>query len=56
MKIKNGTYMQDLNTSHLGEHSLSAEMYFEEYHDKIIRRDLTVTDEEIVELCSQIKK
>ena len=38
--------MQDLNTSHLGEHSLSAEMYFEEYHDKIIRRDLTVTDEE----------
>lgn len=48
--------MQDLNTSHLGEHSLSAEMYFEEYHDKIIRRDLTVTDEEIVELCSQMKK
>ena len=48
--------MQDLNTSHLGEHNLSAEMYFEEYHDKIIRRDLTVTDEEIVELCSQMKK
>ena len=58
MGIKDGTYIRVSGTSRPAGRDLTAEMYYEDEgrsYDKVIRRDLTVTDEEIAELCRQMK-
>ena len=57
--IKDGTYIRVSGTSRPAGRDLTAEMYYEDEgrsYDKVIRRDLTVTDEEIEELCRQMKE
>ena len=59
MGIKDGTYIRVSGTSRPAGRDLTAEMYYEDEgrsYDKVIRRDLTVTDEEIAELCRQMKE
>ena len=56
--IKDGTYIRVSGTSRPAGRDLTAEMYYEDEgrsYDKVIRRDLTVTDDEISELCRQMK-
>ena len=57
--IKDGTYIRVSGTSRPAGRDLTAEMYYEDEgrsYDKVIRKDLTVTDEEIEELCHQMKE
>lgn len=57
--IKDGTYIRVAGTSRPAGRDITAEMYYEDEgrsYDMVIRRDLTVTDGEIAELCSQMKK
>lgn len=57
--IKDGTYIRVSGTSRPAGRDLTAEMYYEDEgrsYDKVIRKDLTVTDEEIAELCYQMKE
>ena len=57
--IKDGTYIRVSGTSRPAGRDLTAEMYYEDEgrsYDKVIRQDLTVTDEEIAELCHQMKE
>ena len=57
--IKDGTYIRVSGTSRPAGRDLTAEMYYEDEgrsYDKVIRKDLTVTDEEIEELCRQMKE
>ena len=57
--IKDGTYIRVSGTSRPAGRDLTAEMYYEDEgrsYDKVIRRDLTMTDEEIEELCRQMKE
>ena len=57
--IKDGTYIRVSGTSRPAGRDLAAEMYYEDEgrsYDKVIRRDLTVTDEEIEKLCRQMKE
>ena len=57
--IKDGTYIRVSGTSRPAGRDLTAEMYYEDEgrsYDKVIRKDLTVTDEEITELCHQMKE
>lgn len=57
--IKDGTYIRVSGTSRPAGRDLTAEMYYEDEgrsYDKVIRKDLTVTDEEIAELCHQMKE
>lgn len=57
--INDGTYIRVAGTSRPAGRDLTAEMYYEDEgrsYDKVIRRDLTVTDEEIEELCRQMKE
>ena len=56
MRIKNGTYIREVGISRLNERNLTDEMYCVGYYDEGIRRDLTVTNKEITELCSQMKE
>lgn len=57
--IKDGTYIRVSGTSRHAGRDLTAEMYYEDEgrsYDKVIRKDLKVTDEEITELCHQMKE
>lgn len=57
--IKDGTYIRVAGTSRPAGRDITAEMYYEDEgrsYDMVIRRDLTVTDGEIAELCSQMKQ
>ena len=57
--IKSGTYIRVAGTDRLADHDLTAEMYYENEgrsYDYVVRRDLTLTDEEIQLLCQQMKK
>lgn len=57
--IKDGVYIRVSGSSRLAGRDLTAEMYYEDEgrsFDKVIRKDLTVTDEEIDELCRQMKE
>ena len=57
--IQNGTYIRVSGTSRLAGRDLTAEMYYEDEgrsYDRVIRRDLSVTEEEIQDLCQQMKK
>lgn len=57
--IKDGTYIRVSGTSRPAGRDLTAEMYYEDEgrsYDKVIRKDLTVTDEEIEDLCRQMKE
>ncbi len=59
MEIKEGTYIRVSGTSRPAGRDLTAEMYYEDEgrsYDKVIRRDLTVTDEEIADLCLEMKE
>ena len=59
MGIKDGTYIRASGTSRPAGRDLTAEMYYEDEgrsYDTVIRKDLTVTDEEIAELCRQMKE
>lgn len=59
MGIKDGTYIRVSGTSRPAGRDLTAEMYYEDEgrsYDTVIRKDLTVTDEEIAELCRQMKE
>ena len=52
MGIKDGTYIRVSGTSRPAGRDLTAEMYYEDEgrsYDTVIRKDLTVTDEEIAE-------
>ena len=57
--IKDGTYIRVAGTSRPADRDLTAEMYYEDEgrsYDNVVRRDLTVTDEEIQSLCRQMKE
>ena len=57
--IKGGTYIRVAGTDQLADHDLTAEMYYGNEgrsYDYVVRRDLTVTDEEIQSLCRQMQK
>ena len=57
--IKDGTYIRVAGTTRPADRDLTAEMYYEDEgrsYDNVVRRDLTVTDEEIQWLCSQMKE
>ena len=57
--IKDGTYIRVAGTSRPADRNLTAEMYYEDEgrsYDNVVRRDLTVTDEEIQSLCRQMKE
>lgn len=57
--IKDGTYIRVAGTSRPADRDLAAEMYYEDEgrsYDNVVRRDLTVTDEEIRSLCKQMKE
>lgn len=59
MGIKEGTYIRVSGTSRPAGRDLTAEMYYEDEgrsYDKVIRQDLTATDEEIAELCLKMKE
>ena len=56
--IKGGTYIRVAGTDRLADHDLTAEMSYgneDRSYDNVVRRDLTVTDEEIQPLCRQMK-
>lgn len=58
MGIKDGTYIRVSGTSRPADRELTAEMYYEDEgrsYDKVIRRDLTVKENEIQTLCDQMK-
>lgn len=58
MGIKDGTYIRVSGTSRPAGRDLTAEMYYEDEgrsYDMVIRRELTVTDEEIQDLCGSMK-
>lgn len=57
--IKDGTYIRVAGTSRPADRDLTAEMYYEDEgrsYDNVVRRDLTVTEEEIQSLCRQMKE
>lgn len=57
--MKDGTYIRVAGTSRPADRDLTAEMYYEDEgrsYDNVVRRDLTVTDEEIQSLCRQMKE
>nr|WP_243025632.1 ATP-binding protein [Clostridium sp. AM33-3] len=57
--IKDGTYIRVSGTSRPADRDLTAEMYYEDEgrsYDKVIRKDLTVTEKEIEETCLQMKE
>lgn len=57
--IRDGTYIRVSGTSRPAGRDLTAEMYYEDKgrsYDKVIRKDLSVTEPEIAELCRQMKK
>ena len=59
MGIKEGTYIRVSGTSRPAGRELTAEMYYEDEgrsYDMVIRKDLTVTEEEITELCQKMKE
>lgn len=59
MGINDGTYIRVSGTSRPAGRDLTAEMYYEDEgrsYDKVIRKDLTITDEEITELCHRMKE
>ena len=59
MGIKEGTYIRVSGTSRPAGRDLTAEMYYEDEgrsYDMVIRRDLTVTEDEIAELCRRMKE
>ena len=59
MGINEGTFIRVSGTSRHADRELTAEMYYEDEgrsYDKVICRDKTVTDEEIEELCHQMKE
>lgn len=57
--IKDGTFIRVSGTFRPADWDLTAEMYYEDEgrsYDNVVRRDLTVTDEEIQSLCRQMKE
>lgn len=57
--IRDGTYIRVSGTSRPAGRNLTAEMYYEDEgrsYDKVIRKDLSVTEPEIAELCRQMKE
>lgn len=59
MGIREGTYIRVSGTSRPAGRDLTAEMYYEDEgrsYDMVIRKDLTVTEEEITELCCRMKE
>ena len=59
MGIIEGTYIRVSGTSRPADRDLTAEMYYEDEgrsYDKVIRRDLSVSDEEIQDLCTKMKE
>lgn len=57
--INDGTYIRVAGTTRHAGRDITAEMYYEDEgrsYDRVIRRDLTVTDEEITTLCSKMKE
>lgn len=59
MGIKEGTFIRVSGTTRHADRELAAEMYYEDEgrsYDKVICRDRTVSDEEIEELCRQMKE
>lgn len=57
--IRDGTYIRVSGTSRPAGRDLTAEMYYEDEgrsYDKVIRKDLAVTDAEIAMLCRQMKE
>lgn len=59
MGIKEGTYIRVSGTSRPAGRDLTAEMYYEDEgrsYDMVIRKDLTVTEEEITGLCQKMKE
>ena len=59
MGIKEGTFIRVAGTTRHADRELAAEMYYEDEgrsYDKVICRDRTISDEEIEELCRQMKE
>ena len=57
--IQDGTYIRVSGTSRPAGRDLTAEMYYEDEgrsYDNVIRNDLTVTEEEIQDLCQRMKQ
>ena len=57
--ITNGVYMRVAGTSRKADRAITQEMYYESEgrsYDMVIRRDLSVSDEQIQKLCSDMKK
>ncbi len=57
--IKAGTYIRVAGTSRPAGRDLTAEMYYEDEgrsYDNVIRRELSVSDEEIQLVCAQMKE
>ena len=57
--INDGTYIRVAGTTRPAGRDITAEMYYEDEgrsYDRVIHRDLMVTDEEITALCSQMKE
>jgi predicted HTH transcriptional regulator len=57
--IQDGTYIRVSGTSRPAGRDLTAEMYYEDEgrsYDNVIRKDLTVTEEEIQDLCQRMKQ
>ena len=57
--LENGVYIRVSGTSRPADRDISRELYYEcdgRSYDSVIRSDLTVTDEEIQELCRQMKQ
>lgn len=57
--IKEGTYIRVAGTSRPAGRDLTAEMYYEDEgrsYDKVIRKDRTVSEKEIQDLCRQMKE
>ena len=55
--IQDGTYIRVSGTSRPAGRDLTAEMYYEDEgrsYDNVIRNDLTVTEEEIQDLCQRM--
>ena len=57
--ITDGVYMRVSGTSRKADRAMTQEMYYESEgrsYDTVIRKDLTVSNEEINALCTEIKK
>lgn len=59
MEIKEDTYIRVSGTPRPAGRNLTAEMYCEDegrFYEMVIRKDLTVTEKEITELCQKKKE